>query len=284
MSEEWINLFYLVAAVLFIVALKDMSHPRTAVRGNMAGSAGMLIAVVVTLTDRRIVSFEVIVAGVVVGALIGALMASRAPLTAMPQVVAVFNGFGGGASALAVGAALEEALKGGFVEEIDVQFTLAASASALIGGVSLTGSAIAFGKLQGLVSEKPVLLPARHVMTATMAVICLALSVWLVVVEDSSTPFWLLVGAAAILGILLVIPIGGADMPVVILAAQRLLGHSRGRPWMGAQQQRVDHRRFAGRGSWLHPDGPHVAGHEPLVSQHHLRRRRRHRSHRRGKR
>ena len=150
-----------------------MSHPRTAVRGNLLGSTGMLIAIIVTLTDRRIVSFEVIIAGIVVGALVGAVMAYRSPLTSMPQVVAVFNGFGGGASAIAVGAALEEALKGGFVEEIGFQFTVAAVASGLIGGVSMTGSAIAFGKLQGLVTERPILLPGRHVLNALLALTCL---------------------------------------------------------------------------------------------------------------
>ena len=216
LNPEWIDLFYLLAAVLFIVALKDMSHPRTAVRGNLLGSTGMLIAIIVTLTDRRIVSFEVIIAGVVVGALVGAVMAYRSPLTSMPQVVAVFNGFGGGASAIAVGAALEEALKGGFVEEIGFQFTVAAVASGLIGGVSMTGSAIAFGKLQGLVTERPILLPGRHVLNALLAAICLGLGVWLIADSDSSLPFWLLVGFAAVLGIMLVIPIGGADMPVVI--------------------------------------------------------------------
>ena len=216
LNPEWIDLFYLLAAVLFIVALKDMSHPRTAVRGNLLGSTGMLIAIIVTLTDHRIVSFEVIIAGIVVGALVGAVMAYRSPLTSMPQVVAVFNGFGGGASAIAVGAALEEALKGGFVEEIGFQFTVAAVASGLIGGVSMTGSAIAFGKLQGLVTERPLLLPGRHVLNALLAAICLALGVWLIADSDSSLPFWLLVGFAAVLGIMLVIPIGGADMPVVI--------------------------------------------------------------------
>ena len=216
LNPEWIDLFYLLAAVLFIVALKDMSHPRTAVRGNLLGSTGMLIAIIVTLTDRRIVSFEVIIAGIVVGALVGVVMAYRSPLTSMPQVVAVFNGFGGGASAIAVGAALEEALKGGFVEEIGFQFTVAAVASGLIGGVSMTGSAIAFGKLQGLVTERPLLLPGRHVLNALLAAICLALGVWLIADSDSSLPFWLLVGFAAVLGIMLVVPIGGADMPVVI--------------------------------------------------------------------
>ena len=216
LNPEWIDLFYLLAAVLFIVALKDMSHPRTAVRGNLLGSTGMLIAIIVTLTDHRIVSFEVIIAGIVVGALVGAVMAYRSPLTSMPQVVAVFNGFGGGASAIAVGAALEEALKGGFVEEIGFQFTVAAVASGLIGGVSMTGSAIAFGKLQGLVTERPLLLPGRHVLNALLAAICLALGVWLIADSDSSLPFWLLVGFAAVLGVMLVVPIGGADMPVVI--------------------------------------------------------------------
>ena len=216
LNPEWIDLFYLLAAVLFIVALKDMSHPRTAVRGNLLGSTGMLIAIIVTLTDHRIVSFEVIIAGVVVGALVGAVMAYRSPLTSMPQVVAVFNGFGGGASAIAVGAALEEALKGGGVEEIGFQFTVAAVASGLIGGVSMTGSAIAFGKLQGLVTERPILLPGRHVLNALLALTCLGLGVWLIADSDSSLPFWLLVGFAAVLGIMLVIPIGGADMPVVI--------------------------------------------------------------------
>ena len=216
MSKELIDLFYLAAAVLFILGLKGLSHPRTAVRGNLLGSVGMLLAIVVTLLDKCIVSFEVIVAGVVVGALIGTLMAYRAPMTAIPQVVAIFNGFGGGASALAVGAALEEALRGGFVEEIDFQFTLSAATAALIGAVSFTGSAIAFGKLQGLIKERPVLLPGRHVINVVLVLICLGLSAWLIVEPASSLSFWILVGAASLLGILLVIPIGGADMPVVI--------------------------------------------------------------------
>jgi NAD(P) transhydrogenase subunit beta len=216
LPKEYIDLVYLGAAVLFILAIRGMSHPRTAVRGNQLGALGMLIAIVVTLLDKRIVSFEVIVAGLVVGGLVGAVMAYRAAISAMPQVIAVFNGFGGGASALAVGAALEEALRGGFVEAVDLQFTVAAAASAMIGGVSFTGSAIAFGKLQGLVSERPILLPARHVINAALAATCLALAAWLVADPDSSLPFWILVGTASLLGITLVIPIGGADMPVVI--------------------------------------------------------------------
>ena len=216
MSKAFIDLFYLAAAVLFILGLKGLSHPRTAVRGNLLGSAGMLLAIVVTLLDRRIVSFETIVAGLVVGGLIGVVMAYRTSMTAMPQMVAVLNGFGGGASALAVGAALEEALKGGFVEEVSVQFTVAAALSGIIGGVSLTGSGIAFGKLQGLIKERPVLLWGRHAINLVLLLVCLGLSVWLVAEPTSSMPFWILVGVAALLGILVVIPIGGADMPVVV--------------------------------------------------------------------
>ena len=183
----------------------------------MLSATAMLIAIVVTLMDRRIVSFEVIIAGVVVGALVGAVMAYRSPVTAMPQVVAVFNGFGGGASALAVGAALEEYLKGSHSGEVpEVQFMIAAVLSALIGGVSLTGSAIAFGKLQGLISEKPMLLPGRHFINGVLLIVCIGLGAWLVAEPDTSTPFWLLIGVAAVLGLLLVLPIGGADMPVVI--------------------------------------------------------------------
>jgi len=215
-TDAFIELSYLLAAILFVLGLKGLSHPRTAVRGNLYGALGMLIAIVVTLFDKHIVSYEVIIAGLITGGLVGALMAYRAPMMAMPQVVAVFNGFGGGASALAVGAALEEALKGGFIEAVDVQFTTAAAISGIIGGLSFTGSAIAFGKLQSLISERPVLLPGRHVLNALLALAILGLAAWLIVSPESSAPFWLMTAAAALLGIGLILPIGGADMPVVI--------------------------------------------------------------------
>ncbi|MCH7521508.1 MAG: NAD(P)(+) transhydrogenase (Re/Si-specific) subunit beta [Candidatus Marinimicrobia bacterium] len=216
MSQAVVNLVYLIAAVLFIFALTGLSHPRTAVRGNLLGAFGMLIAIVVTLLDKRIVSFEVIVAGLAVGAIIGALMAYRSPMTAIPQVVAVFNGLGGGASALAAGAALEEALRGNLLEALATQTTVAAGASALIGGVAFTGSMIAFAKLRGLITEKPVLLPGRHILNIVLFLACLGLGAWLVIDASSSLSFWILVGVASLLGIMLVMPIGGADMPVVI--------------------------------------------------------------------
>ncbi|MCH7858584.1 MAG: NAD(P)(+) transhydrogenase (Re/Si-specific) subunit beta, partial [Candidatus Marinimicrobia bacterium] len=196
MSQAVVNLVYLIAAVLFIFALTGLSHPRTAVRGNLLGAFGMLIAIVVTLLDKRIVSFEVIVAGLAVGAIIGALMAYRSPMTAIPQVVAVFNGLGGGASALAAGAALEEALRGNLLEALATQTTVAAGASALIGGVAFTGSMIAFAKLRGLITEKPVLLPGRHILNIVLFLACLGLGAWLVIDASSSLSFWILVGVA----------------------------------------------------------------------------------------
>ncbi|MCH8838276.1 MAG: NAD(P)(+) transhydrogenase (Re/Si-specific) subunit beta, partial [Candidatus Marinimicrobia bacterium] len=177
MSQALVNLVYLIAAVLFIFALTGLSHPRTAVRGNLLGAFGMLLAIVVTLLDKRIVSFEIILAGLVVGAIIGALMAYRSPMTAIPQVVAVFNGLGGGASALAAGAALEESLRGDFLEALATQTTVAAGVSALIGGVAFTGSMIAFAKLRGLISEKPVLLPGRHFLNIILLLACLGLEI-----------------------------------------------------------------------------------------------------------
>ncbi|MEE8349818.1 MAG: NAD(P)(+) transhydrogenase (Re/Si-specific) subunit beta, partial [Acidobacteriota bacterium] len=151
MSQALTNLFYLAAAILFILGLKGLSHPRSAVRGNLMGSAGMLLAVVVTLLDQRIVSFQIILAGLVVGGLVGAVLAIRVAMTSMPQMVAVFNGLGGAASAVAVGAFLEEGLASGINQQLSAQITVASAASGIIGAVTFTGSMIAFTKLQGLI-------------------------------------------------------------------------------------------------------------------------------------
>ena len=216
MSQAIVNLVYLISAVLFILGIKGLSHPRTAVRGNLMGATGMFIAVVVTLLDRHIVSFEVIIAGLVLGALFGTILATRVPMTGVPQLVAIFNGMDAGASMLVSGAALEEALSGGFFEEITVVFSIFAALAALIGTLSFSGSVIAFGKLQGFVVERPVLIGGRHVVNGLLLLVCLGLSVWLVVDPSTSLPFWLIVAVAGVLGVMLVLPIGGADMPVVI--------------------------------------------------------------------
>ncbi len=209
-----INLAYVLAAVLFILGLKGLTHPRSAVRGNQLGAVGMLIAVVVTLLDRRIVSYEVILAGVVLGAGAGAVLARRIEMTAMPQLVAVFNGLGGAASVLVAGAALMETIDIG--QAGNLQFTVATGASGLIGTVTFWGSSAAFAKLQGLVSDNAFAFGGRQIITILLLAVSVALGVWLVAQPLNPAAYWILVAAASVLGLLLVAPIGGADMPVVI--------------------------------------------------------------------
>ena len=214
MTEFLINVGYLLAAILFIFGLKGLTHPRTAVRGNMLGACGMLLAIVITLTDHRIVGFEIILAGVILGAAIGAVLALKIEMTAMPELVALFNGFGGIASVLVAGAALVESTLGG--GSALVQTTVATAASGLIGAVTFWGSLVAFGKLKGLISENAVLFSGQQVINAALALIALALSAGVVMDPTNVLLYWALVTVASILGVLLVIPIGGADMPVVV--------------------------------------------------------------------
>jgi NAD(P) transhydrogenase subunit beta len=214
MPAAVINFAYLLASALFIFALKGMSHPRTAVRGNLLGALGMFIAVLVTVLDKRIVSYEIILAGLVAGSGIGAVLALKIRMTAMPQMVALLNGFGGAASALVAGAALAETVHMGGA--LDLQFTIATALSGLIGGVTFLGSLVAFGKLQELITGAAVLFPGRHAVNALFLLVNIALCVFVVAQPEQLLWYWLLLAASCILGILATIGIGGADMPVVI--------------------------------------------------------------------
>ncbi len=209
-----VSIAYIIAASLFILGLKGLSHPRTAVRGNLLGAIGMFIAIVVTLLNQRIIGFEVIIAGSVVGASIGAALAIKVKMTAMPQLVALFNGFGGGASVLVAGAALIETVL--HTPDPIIQTTVAAAASGLIGSVTLFGSLVAFSKLQGLISEKAVQFFGQKLLIVVLGLVSLLLGVWLVRDPAFFGAYWALVAAASLLGVVLVIGIGGADMPVVI--------------------------------------------------------------------
>ncbi len=209
-----INLVYLVAAVLFILGLKGLTHPRTAVRGNLLGALGMFLAVVATLLHQDIISYSIIIAGFVVGAAIGAVLSVTIQMTAMPQLVAIFNGFGGGASVLVAGAALIETML--VTDSPDLQLTIATAASGIIGAVTFWGSLVAFAKLQGVITEKAVLFTGQQVINAILGVICISIGVVLVINPSWTALYWVLVVLSSVLGILLVIPIGGADMPVVI--------------------------------------------------------------------
>ncbi|RMH10009.1 MAG: NAD(P)(+) transhydrogenase (Re/Si-specific) subunit beta [Nitrospirae bacterium] len=214
MADFFLNVGYLLAAVLFIFGLKGLTHPRTAVRGNLLGACGMLLAVGITLTDQHIVSFQVILVGLVVGATIGAVLAIKIQMTAMPELVALFNGFGGIASALVAGAALIESTSGSQLPT--TQLTVATAASGLIGAVTFWGSLVAFGKLRGLINENAILFSGQQLLNAALGAIALAISAGVVIDPANGILYWLLVLVASVLGILLVIPIGGADMPVVV--------------------------------------------------------------------
>ena len=198
MQDIIINLTYLVASVLFIFGLKGLTHPRTAVRGNAIGAFAMLLAIVVTLIDRRIVSYEIIIAGVVVGSAVGAILAVRIQMTAMPQLVALFNGFGGGASVLVAGAALIEATAGG--SHPATQLTVATAASGLIGAVTFWGSLVAFVKLQELFWGGSVGIPGQKILNALLATACVVLAAMIVMNPSNIMLYLILVGVASVLG------------------------------------------------------------------------------------
>ena len=222
MTLSLINFAYLVASVLFILGLKGLTHPRTAVRGNLLGATGMLIAVLATLLDRHIMSFEMILAGVVLGAVIGGILALKIQMTAMPQLVALFNGFGGAASVLVAGAALVDPnLKD---QLASIQSTTAIAASCVIGAITFWGSLIAFTKLQELLFRKPVRFPGIRVISILLAIGGIGLGVYLAAGATQIEIYWYLAIVASVLGVLLVIPIGGADMPVVIALLNSLSG------------------------------------------------------------
>lgn len=214
MESALVNIAYLIASALFIFGLKGLAHPKTAVRGNILGAIGMLIAVLVTLLDRHILSYEIIFIGILVGSAIGVFLAIKTPMTGMPQMVALLNGFGGGASSLVAGAALVEAIL--LTTEIDIQFTVAAAASGIIGAITFWGSLVAFGKLQGLITEEPVLFKGQHLLNALLLFFALLLGGWFIKEPSLVCTYWGVVALSSILGITLVLPIGGADMPVVI--------------------------------------------------------------------
>ncbi len=204
---------YIVASVLFIIGLLRLRSPETARSGNRLSALGMLIAVVFTVVDRDIVSYEWIIVGLIVGALIGAIAARQVQLTAMPQMVAIFNGFGGAASAVVAAAQL---LSQNDVGDVDTVVSVTVALSVLIGSLTFTGSLIAFGKLQGIVATQPVLIPLRHVVNVVFGIAGLAMAAIIIVDPGLEWALVAMAVVALIVGVLIVIPIGGADMPVVI--------------------------------------------------------------------
>ena len=208
------ELVYLVAAILFIVGLKRLSHPSTARRGNLLSAVGMLLAIGITLLDRQILSFQWIIIGVLVGARVGAWMARAVAMTSMPQMVGLFNGFGGGASVLVAAGEWHRLVQPGAT--LDGATAVTVYASALIGSVTFSGSMVAAGKLQEWIPGRPVLFRGQHALNLLLALGVVGVAVYLSAVAQAPAVFIALIAIALMLGVLLTIPIGGADMPVVI--------------------------------------------------------------------
>lgn len=219
MSANLASFFYLVSGVLFILALRGLSHPTSSRKGNTYGMVGMGIAVLTTLllAGPSFGGLVMIILGIAIGGGIGAVIAKRIAMTAMPQLVAAFHSLVGMAAVLVAAAALysPESFGIGTVGSIHAQALVEMSLGVAIGAVTFTGSLIAFAKLDGRMSGKPILLPMRHLINLAIAVSLVVLVIVLVQTE-SHFVFWLIVLLSFLLGVLIIIPIGGADMPVVV--------------------------------------------------------------------
>ena len=208
-----IDFSYLISAICFIYGLKMLSHPKTARRGNIIASIGMLIAIIATVYSGTGLDFEMIAIAIIIGSIIGAFFAIKVKMTQMPQLVAIFNGFGGGASALVASSEFLKAFNNGDLTNLGF-LGISITLGVLVGTLTLTGSFIAFGKLQGFISSKPITFPGQQILNGLLAI--LMLSTAYLIPTYGITSLYVIIGLSALLGILLVIPIGGADMPVVI--------------------------------------------------------------------
>src|SRR3974390_3424963 len=220
MSPNLVALLYLVAGVLFILALRGLSSPESSRRGNMFGMIGMTIAVLTTLGSHPPadgIAWVLVIGGIAVGGSIGGIIARRVPMTSMPELVAAFHSLVGMAAVLVAAGAFyaPSAFDIGSIGHIHQQSLIEMSLGVAIGAVTFTGSVIAFLKLSGRMSGKQITLPARHVINIALAVALVALIVWFFQAQQHTT-FWLIAAASFLLGVLIIIPIGGADMPVVI--------------------------------------------------------------------
>ena len=217
MSSSVSAFAYIIASICFIMALRGLSSPVSARRGNTFAIAGMVIAVVATLALPQVMSFGTILAGVIIGGTIGTVVARRIEMTALPQLIAAFHSLVGLAAVFVAAAAFSapETFGIGTVEDIKTGSLIEMSIGAAIGAITFTGSIIAFGKLQGLLSGKPVIFGGQHLLNLVLGIVLVLLVVWFVT-SESGFVFFLLIVLSLLIGVLIIIPIGGADMPVVI--------------------------------------------------------------------
>ncbi len=217
MHPDLAGLFYLVASVCFILALRGLSHPTTSRAGNLFGMAGMTIAILTTLALPGVVSYGLIIAGLLIGGAIGTVIALKIQMTALPQLVAAFHSLVGLAAVFVALAAYykPQAYGIGLRGDIGVASLIEMSLGLAIGAITFSGSVVAFAKLQGLVSGKPLVFAMQHPLNALQGLAIFALIIWLCSAQ-SDTAFWLILILSLALGFLLILPIGGADMPVVV--------------------------------------------------------------------
>ena len=213
----WAGYAYLIAAICFILALRGLSHPETARRGNLFGMVGMAVAIITTLISPAVLSYELILLGLLIGGAIGTLIARKIVMTALPQLVAAFHSLVGLAAVFVAAAAFyaPEAYNIGVKGQIAVGSLIEMGLGTAIGAVTFTGSLIAFGKLQAILPSKPLIFKGQHMLNAALGVLLLLLFIGFCIVQ-SPTLFWLIVFLSFVIGILLIVPIGGADMPVVV--------------------------------------------------------------------
>jgi NAD(P) transhydrogenase subunit beta len=223
-DHDFINSAYLVAAVLFILGIRGLSHPRTARQGNILASIGMLIAVVATLLNPDIENYGLIAVGIAIGTVIGVVSARAVKMTAMPQMVALFNGVGGGAVAMVALSEYHELIPN--PGEIPLDTLLPTLLACVIGAVSFAGSLIAFAKLQELMTGRPIVFPGNQFINGGLLLGIVFLVGYLATGEESEGLFVLMLCAALLFGVLLIIPVGGADMPVVISMLNAFTGLS----------------------------------------------------------
>ena len=214
-SSIFVNLAYIFASILFIFGLKMLSSPETAQRGNLVSASGMLIAILVTLAQNEIIAYEYLLVALIGGLIVGVSAASLVKMTSMPELVALFNGFGGIASLLVGVAEFINPSSSTLIQIIAISFTV------LIGGITFSGSLVAFGKLSEIISGKPLILFGQRFVLSALLLFALLLVLELIVSTgllniSSQTILFILIGVTLVLGVLLTAPIGGADMPVVI--------------------------------------------------------------------
>jgi NAD(P) transhydrogenase subunit beta len=217
MSATLTAFAYLIASVCFIMALRGLSHPKSARMGNIYGIVGMVIAIVATVALPGVVSLSTIIIGILIGGAIGTVIALKIAMTALPQLVAAFHSLVGLAAVFVAGSAFfsPEAYGIGTVGDIHTGSLIEMSIGTAIGAITFTGSIIAFGKLQGLISGKPLVFSGQHFVNLALGILLVLMVIWLTV-SESQTAFWSIVVLSLVLGVLIIVPIGGADMPVVV--------------------------------------------------------------------